>query len=909
MKKHNFLFRFLLAIFVFFNKRILSSALLFLFFFILAIIGFKKLEIDFSSLAIFSSDSIDTVQLKAIEKNYYNSYPIFVLLENNSFQESTKKSAQNSSKKNSSEIDRQKLIQQLEKIASRLKTNSFIDKVIIQKSDVIWLEKLLLLANDDQYKQIEDLFQENSLHFFLKSINSRMENFAEGEVDNKEMIKQLKSIKNILNGLIENRSKQFFQQEYKNLLLNDNYFIDASGKYAYLTIVPNFAISDSQQCIKNVAEIEKQISAIISDEMNFSLTGIPVRTRDEISNGQKTLNSASVFLILFLIIFLYIAFRIKSAPIVLLSTIGMGIFLTLGLIGFVWGKISNIELLILIALLGIAIDFSIHYINAFIYLNINLGYDFQKSIITTTNKVGGSVLATIFTTIIGFLILCFSSLEVLNKIGVISSIGLAIQVFTLFLFLPICLKIRELCIKEQQQNNSLMVGKKINNFFFRINVLQKKTGFVIFVFTILFTGFVTFFAFKIKKINNPMKVYNKEIKSVKTQDKMNTLFNLSPDVMFVNTSSMEETRQLHDKIEKLPTVKQVHSIVNLLPTKKNQQQRMLKIKQFNKKVKGQKSWKAKEKELLNHLENFNGNLMELMELLSFTGDNETAITQIEKIFLMNEETNFNTRFKNALLDNKEKIEKKFYTSSVDFIFAFLNSSKEIITKKKISKKLKKNLISFDGKNFLITIYPKYDPWPQVFRKNFIQSVKSVSEKATGFVVLGDKLINVVDKEAVILISLSFIFIFIFLTILLKNLIFSIITILPLLLSTVTVIGLMGILKIEFDFINILIILILIGIGTDYSLHISEAYIKEEKDLAHVVQQVGNGIFLSSITSIIGFSAIIFSNISSIKYTGIFVCCGIFFCYLFTMNTQVFLLHVFRRKLKFYKKSSHGNYSQ
>ena len=869
-------------------------------FFILAVIGFKKLEIDFSSLAIFSSDSIDTVQLKEIEQKYYNSYPIFVLLENNSFQESAKKSAQNFSKKNTSEINRQKLIQQLEKIANRLKTNSFIDKVIVQKSDIIWLEKLLLLANDDQYQQIEELFQENSFHFFLKSINSRMENFAEGEVDNKEIIKQLKSIKNILNGLIENRSKQFFQQEYKNLLLNDNYFIDASGKYAYLTIVPNFAINNSQQCIKNVAEIEKQISAIISDEINFSLTGIPVRTRDEISNGQKTLNSASIFLVLFLVIFLYIAFRIKSAPIVLLSTIGMGIFLTLGLIGFVWGKISNIELLILIALLGIAIDFSIHYINSFIYLNINLGYDFQKSITTTTNKVGGSVLATIFTTIIGFLIL-----------GVISSIGLAVQVFTLFLFLPICLKIRAFCVKGKQQNNSLMVGKKINNFFFRINVLQKKIGFVIFIFTILFTGFVTFFAFKIKKINNPMKVYNKEIKSVKTQDKMNRLFNLSPDVMFVNTSSMEEARQLHNQIEKLPTVKQVHSIVNLLPTEKNQQQRILKINQFNKKLKRQGSWKVEKEQLLNHLENFNGNLMELMEFLSFTGDNQTVITQIEKIFLMNEETNFNTRFKNALLDNKEKIEKKFYTSSVDFIVPFLKSSKEIITKNKISKKLKKNLISFDGNNFLITIYPKYDPWPQVFRKNFIQSVKGVSKKATGFVVLGDKLINVIDKEAVLLISLSFIFIFIFLTILLKNLIFSIITILPLLLSTVTVIGLMGMLKIEFDFINILIILILIGIGTDYSLHISEAYIKEQKDLAHVVQQVGNGIFLSSITSIIGFSAIIFSNISSIQYTGIFVCCGIFFCYLFTMNTQVFLLHVFRRRLKFYKKSSRsrGNYSQ
>lgn len=888
MKKRNYIFEFILFIFTSLNKKHFLSFFLFLFFSVVAFFGVKSLKIDFSSLAIFSSNSIDTIQLKEIEKKYHNSYPIFVLIENKS--------------KAKPEENRKAIIQQLKNIANTLSTNSFIDKVIVQKSDVLWLEKLLLLVNDQQYQQIENFFQENSLNFFLESINRKMQDFSDSETDSQEIVKQLKSIKTILEGLVENKSKDFFQQEYKNLLLNDSYFIDSSGRYSYITILPNFSINDSQECIKNTAIIEQQIASIISDDFKYSLTGVPVRTRDEVSNGEKTLGSASRFLVVFLVIFLYFAFKMKTAPVILLATVGTGTFWTLALVGYIWGKISNIEVLILIALLGISIDFAIHYINSFLYFFNKIKKTFQESIILTTNKIGGSILATLFTTVVGFLILCFSNLEILKKIGVISAISLIIQVFTLFLFLPICLKVRQFFIKTaDKEENSLIIGKKINNFFFKLNVLQKKTGFVLFILTILTVAIFAFFSFQIKGIDNPMSVYNDEIGSVKTQNKMNKVFNLSTDVMLVNTTSLEEARQLHQKIKQLPTVRDVHSIVDLLPTKDFQKERMLKINEFKNRVKNQNYWSVEKEKLQNNIEIFSGNVSELMEFLSFADDNENIIKQIEDIFSFNEKTNFITSFQFAIQTNKVKMEKKFHLSSMNFIKDFLGSSKEEITLEKISPRLKKNFISLDGQNFLITIYPQYDPWPTVFRETFIKSIKDVSEKATGFVVLGNKLIEIITKEAVILISCSFFFIFLFLIVILRSVTLSVITILPLVLSTIMVIGTMAMLGIEFDFINILIILILIGIGTDYSLHISEGYVKEQKDLSHVVQQVGNGIFLSSITSIIGFSAIIFSNISSIKYTGVFVCVGVLFCYLFTMNTQVFLLHVFRRKLKVYKK--------
>jgi 1-acyl-sn-glycerol-3-phosphate acyltransferase len=93
---------------------------------------------------------------------------------------------------------------------------------------------------------------------------------------------------------------------------------------------------------------------------------------------------------------------------------------------------------------------------------------------------------------------------------------------------------------------------------------------------------------------------------------------------------------------------------------------------------------------------------------------------------------------------------------------------------------------------------------------------------------------------------------------------GIIAFLPMLLSWIWTLGVMGILGIKFNIINIIISTFILGLGIDYSIFIMsglmDGYAKGEKHL----QSYKTSIFLSAFTSITGIGALIFADHPALK---------------------------------------------
>jgi len=99
---------------------------------------------------------------------------------------------------------------------------------------------------------------------------------------------------------------------------------------------------------------------------------------------------------------------------------------------------------------------------------------------------------------------------------------------------------------------------------------------------------------------------------------------------------------------------------------------------------------------------------------------------------------------------------------------------------------------------------------------------------------------------------------------------TLLTMLPLVFGSISMVGIMNLLKIKFNFINIGMIPLIIGISIDYGVYVVQRWIGEgkgEKSIPKVVESTGRAVALSALTTIIGFGSIIIARYQGLSIMG------------------------------------------
>jgi predicted RND superfamily exporter protein len=107
---------------------------------------------------------------------------------------------------------------------------------------------------------------------------------------------------------------------------------------------------------------------------------------------------------------------------------------------------------------------------------------------------------------------------------------------------------------------------------------------------------------------------------------------------------------------------------------------------------------------------------------------------------------------------------------------------------------------------------------------------------------------------------------------------------------------MGAAGIRFDFINIIVIPLLIGIGIDDAVHINHRYLTEGSGkMAVVISKTGRAVLLTSLTTIIGFGSFIPSIMRAMRSTGIVLSIAMALAFLFSIVFHPAVLMVMRER--------------
>ena len=94
-------------------------------------------------------------------------------------------------------------------------------------------------------------------------------------------------------------------------------------------------------------------------------------------------------------------------------------------------------------------------------------------------------------------------------------------------------------------------------------------------------------------------------------------------------------------------------------------------------------------------------------------------------------------------------------------------------------------------------------------------------------------------------------------------------------------GIMNILGLKLNMMNIMVLPLIIGIGIDDGIHIMHRYIIE-KDLDIVFKSTGKAILLTSLTTMLAFGSLWFSTYRGLGSLGISLFIGAATCFLATL---------------------------
>lgn len=177
--------------------------------------------------------------------------------------------------------------------------------------------------------------------------------------------------------------------------------------------------------------------------------------------------------------------------------------------------------------------------------------------------------------------------------------------------------------------------------------------------------------------------------------------------------------------------------------------------------------------------------------------------------------------------------------------------------------------------------------PNLIRSELLQTIQSGLQSQfnlapeqvhlTGMLVLYNNMLQSLFESQILTLTVVLAAIFLMFIILFRSFKLAIIGIIPNILAAATVLGLMGWMSIPLDMMTITIAAISVGIGVDNTIHYIHRYKSQfaehqdyQKTMHYCHGSIGQAMYFTSFTIVVGFSLLVFSNFIPTIYFGLLI---------------------------------------
>jgi len=201
----------------------------------------------------------------------------------------------------------------------------------------------------------------------------------------------------------------------------------------------------------------------------------------------------------------------------------------------------------------------------------------------------------------------------------------------------------------------------------------------------------------------------------------------------------------------------------------------------------------------------------------------------------------------------------------------------------------------DGWRSVVYLYPRDNRWRREAPPEALAAAERLGPRAqlTGTNVLNQRVRTVVRRDAWVAGILGLVLVAGLLWLDFHRLRHVLLSLIPLSIGIVWMLGAMALLGIELNFMNIFVTTMIIGIGVDYGLHVVHRY-REAKgggpaERERSLVETGNAIVVAALSTVAGFGSLVFSHYPGLRSIGIVAILGAVFTALVAITVLPALL--------------------
>ena len=574
---------------------------------------------------------------------------------------------------------------------------------------------------------------------------------------------------------------------------------------------------------QNITEIRDVISKY-GENAKIHLGGIPMIANDMMGYIKSDIVVFGIGVFFFIVLTLWFIFRNLKWVVMPLLGCATSVIIMIGLLGLIGWKVTVISSNFIALMLILNMAMNIHLTVRFLQLKKEFPQLSKNEIVfEASKKMMLPILYTVLTTICAFLSLVFSGIKPIIDFGWMMTLGLIVSFLVTFLLLPSLISLlsseNEIGFKDTEKS---IVTSALGSFTKNNKILIFGSTFLIIIFSII--GI-----FKLEVENSFINYFDKETEIYKGMKKIDDdLGGTTPlDIILKFPSNEEIARAENDEFDEWEE-----------DNKNNDEEKS-------------KYWFTRDK----------------MDKIIKVHDYLESLPEIGKVL----------SFGSILRVAEDLNNKKLQSLEIAVLYSKIPAS--------IKKEIISPYISVEKDEARISVRIK-DSLKNLRRNELINKINSELNtkigldkdeyKLAGVLILFNNLLQSLFKSQILTLGIVIFGIFLMFFILFRNIVLSLIGVVPNFIAAFFILGIIGLLGIPLDMMTITIAAITIGIAVDNSIHYIYRFKEEFKKIKKYNETldrchstVGIAILNTSITIVFGFSILVLSNFIPTIYFGVF----------------------------------------
>ncbi len=624
--------------------------------------------------------------------------------------------------------------------------------------------------------------------------------------------------------------------------------------------------------------------------VNAGVTGSPVLGYDEMHQAERDTTKASIVAFILCSALFIIAYRQVWRPLkaALCLLIGMGY--TMGFTTLAIGRLNILTITFVPMLIGLAIDFGIHFISRYEEEMRNRRTE-AEAVDRTMSFTGQGIVTAALTTAAAFLAMALTNFRGIQEMGIISGCGLLLCLVPMMTALPVLLMHGRQNLRDRQLGPA---GQKR----VRIELLWLQHPATVIIATALLCLGASLEFHRIHFDYDLLHMQSQALSSVRNEKKLIQSAGAATLYGAVVADSASQAREYEAKIKQLPAVANVRSAIDFFTEDQNQKLEV--IQSIKRELEGIHFAPVDRGPI--KLDPLSATMWYLDGYLSLAA--EAAKINAPDLARQLHSLELSIyRLRVLIHEPQPEIPKKLTEFQQAFFDSLHQTIEAIQTQdttgplrpQDLPPALRNRFIGVTGK-YMLQVYSRQNLWEHENQKALMEQLDSVipPDRVTGtpFELYHNSTLLKKSYEQAARYALIAIIIMVLLHF--RSLLWVGLALLPVAVGAIWLLGFMGLANIPFNPANIMTLPLVLGIGVTNGVQILNRF-AEEQQPSIFAKSTGKAVLVSGLTAIIGFGSLMVARHQGIRSLGIVMSVGLASCMIAALTVLPALLRILRQR--------------